>query len=670
MSGIKCQTFRYDSDAFPRLNLLQRRLQDFPKVNGSFPSVILQMPCIRVVCDRGVEEHIRTNNGQFSVKGILGDFIEEKDVIECKLIVTLCILKPDKCGKLTSKDMELLKLIKDIVPDIDIKTVVFAVDTTECTFQMLEKCSKKVSEYFDHFSSINTIFNRLFPIKSTEIAVRISLFLERSLLRELPVKLIKTEGLEQLTSPGYYQVFGNILKNGPLKEDKCQDILRRNAFEWKLDCNVTHTLSWKKVKVTSFQNYLCESISNEIALVLQEKLNEKLRVDNMNLADEFGTQPVLTDSMVLFVSKVINSKIVAKLGSYPDLLCSVDVMDARFRQMIADEIHKNIMERRDELVQAVLSKFGDVYLEYMKMSDIINVFAERNKFDICFHEYKTITERNLLVKACGLFGKIIKIYIQKEVHDEASIRSYLLQYNEDISIVNICEYQEMTTKKHTLMSGIKVTQSESFPARYGTVSFALQDEKGQYYCATCKHVIEGSSSLNIETDDGYLFCTKLFYCSEDVDFALLKLQNTNVCGSHGIRHGKNEFIPGELLENDMMPNENDTVYKWGATTGRTNGKYIGVLCTRKLENGNFDIETFIIEGLDEHFSKEGDSGSLVCIKPDSVVYTSHMAAFILIGELEQYDGNVYVNTHVCYRVSIPLMEMKKHKACSNIKPCF
>ncbi|CAC5403563.1 unnamed protein product [Mytilus coruscus] len=275
-------------------------------------------------------------------------------------------------------------------------------------------------------------------------------------------------------------------------------------------------------------------------------------------------------------------------------------MDASFRQMIADEIYQHIMERKDDIVQAVLSKFCDVYLEYMKMSDVINVFAARNKIDVFFHEYKTITERNLQIKACELFGKIIKIYIQKEVTVEELIERYLLKYNEDITVVSIYS----------------------------------------------------------------------FYVSEDVDFALLKLRNANLCCSHGIRYGKNKFLPGELLENDMMLNENDIVYKWGATTGRTSGKYHGVLCTRKQENGNYDIETYIVEGLDGPFSDEGDSGSLICIKPDSIVYTNHMAAFILIGELQKYEEIDYVNTHACYRVSIPLMEMRKNKACRYIKQCF
>lgn len=228
----------------------------------------------------------------------------------------------------------------------------------------------------------------------------------------------------------------------------------------------------------------------------------------------------------------------------------------------------------------------------------------------------------------------------------------------------------MTIRKHMLMSGLKVKQSQSSQARYGTVSFPLKDGNGQYYCATCKHVLEGVSSFYIQTDDGTLCRSNSFYVSEDVDFALLKLQNENLCGSHGIRYRKNNFLPGELLENDMMPNENDKVYKWGATTGRTFGTFQGVLCTRKQENGNYDIETFIVEGLDGKFSEEGDSGSLVCIKPDSIVYTSHMAAFILIGEVQKYAGIDYENTHACYRVSIPLMEMKKNKACSNIIPCF
>lgn len=274
------------------------------------------------------------------------------------------------------------------------------------------------------------------------------------------------------------------------------------------------------------------------------------------------------------------------------------------------------------------------------------------------------------IKACGLFGKIVRIYIEREFTREDSIQRYISKYHADVSIVHICEYHVISITKHSLKSGLKLLLGNPFQSSYGTLSFLLQDEKSQYYCATCNHVIAMSNTHYIQPDFGTLVSIDFFYKSQDVDFALLKLRNHKITCSHGIRFGENEFKSAKLLENGLLPNENDIVYKWGATTAKTFGKYLGVVCSRKSDVGNYEIETFIIEGLDGQFAQKGDSGSLVCIKPDEVVFTSYMAAFILIGEQANYDGVEYTNTYSCYRVSVPLMEMKKTESCKNLKPCF
>lgn len=101
---------RYESDAFPRFNLLQRRIKNFPKVVESLPSETLQRPCIRFLCNRKFADNLQRNSNQFSVKGILGEVIDEKDVNDSTLIVTLCILKPNEYGELTQKVSNILMI--------------------------------------------------------------------------------------------------------------------------------------------------------------------------------------------------------------------------------------------------------------------------------------------------------------------------------------------------------------------------------------------------------------------------------------------------------------------------------------------------------------------------------------------------------------------------------
>ncbi|VDH90011.1 Hypothetical predicted protein [Mytilus galloprovincialis] len=253
-----------------------------------------------------------------------------------------------------------------------------------------------------------------------------------------------------------------------------------------------------------------------------------------------------------------------------------------------------------------------------------------------------------------------------------SIQKYLRQFNADISRLEICEFHEIVIAKHAFKSGNKIKLCINSEEHYGTASFPMKDKHSQYYCATCKHVTV-SSEFEIETDDGITLPACEYYESKDLDFSLLKLQNlqkNNIFCRHGIRTEEDCFVSGEILDNDILPNEGHVVYKWGATTGLTEGHYKGIICTKKIENEKYDIETFIIEGNSGDFSKPGDSGALVCMKPDSNVFTRYMAAFVLIGELNGFDGMIYTNMHACYRVSVPLMEMEKNNLCSNIKPCF
>ncbi|CAC5394944.1 unnamed protein product [Mytilus coruscus] len=682
VDGVTCRTVRYNPSAFPRFSLLQRRLKDFQNVYDSLPPETLRKPHLRFISDSRFAKNLHSSNGQFSITGILGHCVKDVGAIDSSLIVSVCILQPDESGKLTDKDNELLTLLKDIIPHNELDTVLFAVNATECTFQSLEQYSKDISNNLEPLTTVNTIFHRLFSIKSTEMSVRISLCLEKNLLEKFPVKITKSGALEaQFNAPGYIQEFGNILKNGPFGNQQCKDFLRRKANDFQWGGEFAYRLPWNIQKVKNqVKIYLFECLSKEIALVLMQHLTQQLYEHNVDFAkdlEKLVDLSVLTKSMVVILSSYIAMILAAVLGMIPAffaiaaaLLFSEDVMNTIFRNEIADIIHERIMSKKDDIIKIILRRFREVYLEYMEMCDVLNVFAGRNDIDTSFHKYKTITERNLKIKACGQFGKIIKIYIHKKFTSEHSIQKYLSKYSADVSNVKICEDKLMTIKEHSLKPGTKVQLSNQLSARYGTVSFPLKDEEHQYYCATCKHVTEGSDNLYIQSDNGHTLPLDSIYKSQDVDFALLKLRTQNISCSHGIRYGENEFLPGELLENGLTPSFNDIVYKWGATTAQTFGKYQGVICRRRQEQGYYDIETFIIEGLDNQFSREGDSGSLVCIQPDGVVFKSHMAAFILIGELGNYDGVDYSNTHACYRVSVPLMEMKNTDLCRNIEPCF
>lgn len=176
--------------------------------------------------------------------------------------------------------------------------------------------------------------------------------------------------------------------------------------------------------------------------------------------------------------------------------------------------------------------------------------------------------------------------------------------------------------------------------------------------------------MYIQTDDGTEISTTMFYLSDECDFSPVEVQGKRLKLSRGILTDDDTFIPDKILEIDMTPCDDSIVYKWGATTGLTSGKYKGLLCTRKDKTGSYDINTYMIEGQSEQFSKEGDSGSLVCINPDSITYSKHMAAFILIGGVKTFDAFECQNLYACYRVCVALSEIKRSKACKKIETCF
>lgn len=303
------------------------------------------------------------------------------------------------------QDYDLLEVVKN-----DIHSMVFVINTTCKVFtpNMLEKCSKSISHYLDPFSSENTIFNRLFLLNSIEISVRISLYFEKILLEKLPVSIKTDKDVQKQKIPQLNnQVLENVLKNGPLDNNKCKEFLRNRAVEYHLEGSNTYRLSWRINRVKhKVKDYLCECLSKEIALTLVRTQNEYLHAHNKDVANELDKRIYATTwninevyliwGLTIFITMLLagpSGVITGLLAIVVSLFYSVNVMDEGFRNNIADCIHGQIMSRRDEIIQSVIPTFLDIHSEYARMCDILNVFAKRNKIDTYFHEYKITTER-------------------------------------------------------------------------------------------------------------------------------------------------------------------------------------------------------------------------------------------------------------------------------------
>lgn len=87
----------YELHAFPRLKFLQVRLTEFMEVRTT------HSPIIRFVCHEVYAKTLLTDTSKFSVKGVPGKCLNQQDDCGSALIVTVCILQPDKSGELGIK---------------------------------------------------------------------------------------------------------------------------------------------------------------------------------------------------------------------------------------------------------------------------------------------------------------------------------------------------------------------------------------------------------------------------------------------------------------------------------------------------------------------------------------------------------------------------------------
>lgn len=266
---------------------------------------------------------------------------------------------------------------------------------------MLETCSKEISEILERFSAVNTIFNRLFTIESSEISVRISLFFEKNLLDKFPLKIIDTGFLEKtLTTLEFKEKLTAILSNS-------RQFMRRKTLECPLDEGLTDRLPLEiQICKNKVKNYVCECLSQDIAITLEDHLKKHLRANNIDFDDGFdnimnrlirrlnisiSSIPIIFEPEIVAVSTAS-----AKVS---DMMFSVNVMDASFRHSIADNLHESIMTQIDEIIPNILQRLDEVFFKkVIKLCKVLNVFGRRNQRDVSFHAYKTITERFVCIQ--------------------------------------------------------------------------------------------------------------------------------------------------------------------------------------------------------------------------------------------------------------------------------
>lgn len=232
---------------------------------------------------------------------------------------------------------------------------------------------------------------------------------------------------------------------------------------------------------------------------------------------------------------------------------------------------------------------------------------------------------------------------------------------------NDIEYKEHTIVKienymGTLKSGDRILVS-SHLQKYSTASFFLCDSERKYLVA-CQHILTGGEECFIEysTFSSMTNIVRIYPVLqfEDIDIAVLYIEDSTIICKSGIRSDADSYFPfdGHVFSDDMMTLPiGSQVYKWGAGSGLTYGKFVGVsFVTHKI------VGVIIEEDYARPFAQPGDSGSVICFKTE---FQKVYAAFVLIGKAEDtYQQQLsHIQTYACIKVQNVL----SHIYCSPLQ---
>lgn len=198
-----------------------------------------------------------------------------------------------------------------------------------------------------------------------------------------------------------------------------------------------------------------------------------------------------------------------------------------------------------------------------------------------------------------------------------------------------------------------------------TVSFFLCDSEWDYF-VTCKHILSQGSKCFIDyINDSMTKRVNVLHQFDvaDFDIAVFIIPDRSVVCMPGIRSEFNlelSFNSHAFSTDLMLLPSGVEVYKWGAGSGLTQGRFMGA----SFDSPGRHVLVHIQSDSANKFAIPGDSGSLICFNTDlSTVY----AAFVLIGYVQDY-LQTDISTYVCYRVQ----DVLSFIACKSpeLKPNF
>lgn len=275
-----------------------------------------------------------------------------------------------------------------------------------------------------------------------------------------------------------------------------------------------------------------------------------------------------------------------------------------------------------------------------------------------------------------------KVFVQKGT-DENKLKKELLKINETFfENFHIEIVKGKCVQKKTLKQGdqlLSCMRNESGLYNGGTIGGFVRknDNKDKIYALTCNHIFPVKKQLAYANDsNGFreigtcVFTTREKAC----DFAVIELMDSCLDGCDvTVRRDDKKKVNAKIYTENL--NNVGLVHKIGAATDVTCGRIISYeYYDKEMDYCNRD-NIFLVKGLNAPFSEEGDSGSLVFCRPNSVTqdYVNVLGMVYAQNTLTYDDDdaddplrlcaayNVAEKMSVCYRLHTALELFKENQ---------
>lgn len=281
------------------------------------------------------------------------------------------------------------------------------------------------------------------------------------------------------------------------------------------------------------------------------------------------------------------------------------------------------------------------------------------------------------VNSFGIWEKLsFKVFVKKRT-DENKLKKKLLKMNKDFfDKFNLEIVKGKFLVKKTLKQGDPLLSC--IPDDYrlqGTLGGFVRknDNKKKIYALTCNHIFPEVKQLAYTNDsNGFremgtcVFTTREKAC----DFAAIELMDPFLEGCDvTIRRDDNKKVNAKLYTKKL--HNVGLVHKRGAATDVTSGRIISLEYYDKDMDNHSRDNIFLVKGLNGPFSEEGDSGSLVFCRPNSVkqnyvnvlgmVYAQNITMNYDNDDDDQYRISAADNISVCYRIHTALELFKENQ---------